>query len=61
MSKRPARIFLEKIEGADRFVVDYSMLTSLQGHAIPLTQKMIEYLKRNELVHAEATDEEIDG
>jgi endonuclease III len=61
MSKRPARIFLEKIEGADRFVVDYCMLTSLQGHAIPLTQRMTEYLKRNELVHAEATDEEIEG
>jgi endonuclease III len=61
MSKRPARIFLEKIEGVNRFVVDYCMLTSLQGHAIPLTQRMIEYLKSNEFVHAAATDEEIEG
>ncbi|MBN1392355.1 MAG: hypothetical protein JW947_06075 [Sedimentisphaerales bacterium] len=61
ISKRPARTILEKIEGANRFVVDYCMLTSLQGHAIPLTPKMIEYLKNNELVHAAATEGEIEG
>jgi endonuclease III len=61
MSKRPARGVLEKIEGTNRFVVDYCMLTSLGGHAIPLTKKMIEYLRRNELVHAEADEQEIEG
>ncbi|MGA1980627.1 MAG: hypothetical protein ABSG99_08740 [Sedimentisphaerales bacterium] len=61
MSKRPARGVLEKIEGTSRFVVDYCMLTSLQGHAIPLTKKMIEYLRSNELVHAGADEEEIEG
>jgi len=44
--KRPARQILEKIDGTSRFVVDYCMLTSLQGHAIPLTKEMIEYLKK---------------
>jgi endonuclease III len=61
LSKRPAKAVLEKMEGVNRFVVDYCMLTSLQGHAIPLTKKMIEYLKSNELVHAEANEEEIEG
>jgi endonuclease III len=61
MSKRPARGVLEKIDGTNRFVVDYCMLTSLHGHAIPLTKKMIEYLRSNELVHAGADEREIGG
>lgn len=61
MSKRPAKGFLEKIDGTNRFVVDYCMLTSLHGHAIPLTKKMIEYLRSNELVHAGADEREIEG
>lgn len=61
MSKRPARGILEKLEGLSRFAVDYCMLTSLQGHAIPLTKKMIEYLRNNELVHPDADKQEIEG
>jgi endonuclease III len=61
MSKRPAKGILEKINGTNRFVVDYCMLTSLYGHAIPLTKKMIEYLRSNELVHPEADEQEIEG
>ncbi len=37
------------------------MLTSLQGHAIPLTKKMIEYLRSNELVHPDADEQQIEG
>lgn len=63
IGKRPAKQVLEKIVGADRdhFVVDYCMLTSLQGHAIPLTKSMIEYLRSNEMVHPEADEQEIEG
>ena len=61
IGKRPARQALEKIDGISRFVVDYCMLTSLGGHAIPLTKKMIEYLRSNELVDAEADAQEIGG
>jgi endonuclease III len=61
MSKRPAKGVLEKIDGTNRFVVDYCMLTSLHGHAIPLTKKMIEYLRSNELVHEGADEREIEG
>ena len=59
--KRPARQILEKIEGTSRFVVDYCMLTSLQGHAIPLTKGMIEYLKSKELVYPDADEQQIGG
>lgn len=59
--KRPARAELEKTEGISRFVLDFCMLTSLQGHAIPLNAVMIDYLKSNELVHPEASEQEIEG
>jgi endonuclease III len=59
--KRPAKQLLEKFAGTTAFVVDYVMLTALQGHAIPLNSAMTDYLKKNELVHAEAGYEEIAG
>jgi hypothetical protein len=61
MSKRPARQVLSRIEGVSRFVVSYCMLMSLQSHAMPLTAKMIEYLKSKELVHPESDEQEIEG
>ncbi len=61
VGKRPAKQILEKIDGISRFVVDYCMLTSLLGHAIPLTKTMVEYLKSNELVNPEADEEQIEG
>jgi endonuclease III len=61
MPKRPARTMLEKFIGDNRFGIDYCMLTALKGHAIPLTNQMIEFLKSNQLVDAEADHEEIEG
>jgi len=61
VGKRPARQVLEKMNGVSPFVVNYCMLTSLQGHGIPLTKKMIDYLRSNELVDTEADDQEIKG
>ena len=61
IGKRPAKQALEEMDGTSRFVVDYCMLTSLQGHAIPLTKKMIEYLRSNELVHPGADEQQIEG
>ncbi|HDZ69329.1 MAG TPA: hypothetical protein ENH43_02800 [Phycisphaerales bacterium] len=61
IGKRPARQALEKIDGTSPFVVDYCMLTSLQGHAIPLTKKMIEYLRSNKMVHSTADEQQIEG
>jgi hypothetical protein len=61
MGKRPARQVLEKMGFASSFVVDYCMLTSLRGHAIPLTKKMLEYLRSNRLVDPEADEGQIEG
>lgn len=61
IGKRPAKSALEKMEGVSRFVVDYCMLTALGGHAIPLTEQMVEYLHSSELVYPEASEQEIGG
>ena len=59
--KRPAKQALEKIDGTSSFVVNYCMLTSLQGHAIPFTKKMTEFLRSNQLVHPDADEQQIEG
>ncbi len=61
IGKRPAKQILEKMDGVSHFAVNYCMLTSLHGHAIPLTKKMLEYLRSNDLVHPDADDEQIEG
>jgi len=61
MGKRPAKQVLEKIDGISRFVIDYCMLTSLKGHAIPLTKTMVEFLRNNELVDPDADEGQIEG
>ncbi len=61
LGKRPAKILMEKLTGVTPFVVDYCMLTSMQGHAIPLTPKMIEFLKAGEYIDKDAAYEDIEG
>jgi endonuclease-3 len=61
LGKRPARQDLEKIEGVSRFVINYCLLTALEAHAIPLTEPMIEYLKRNGIIDANADEEDLEG
>lgn len=61
IGKRPARQALEKIDGISHFVVDYCMLTALGGHAIPLTENIIKYLKSNEYVDPDADQQQIEG
>jgi endonuclease III len=61
MSKRPARQVLEKTDGVSRFAVNYCMITALGGHAIPLTSRMLDYLREKELVHPDADEQEIEG
>lgn len=61
LGKRPAREGLEKIDGASRFVINYCMLTSMQAHAVPLTQEMIEYLRTNGAIAPDASEDDIEG
>ena len=52
---------MEELEGADHFAVSYCMLTALQGHAIPLTQRMTAYLRQNDVVAPDADEHDIEG
>jgi len=61
LGKRPAKEGLEKIDGVSRFVLNYCMLTSMQAHAVPLTQEMIEYLRKNGIIAPDADEEDIEG
>lgn len=61
LGKRPAKQAIEKLGGLSRFTVNYCMLTSLQAHAIPLTEPMLGYLKQHKLVDAQADEQEIEG
>ncbi len=61
LGKRPAKQVLQKIDAATPFAVDYCMLTALAGHAVPLTERMIQFLKTERLVHPRADRQEIEG
>jgi endonuclease III len=61
MGKRPAKQAIEALDGIGHFAVSYCMLTSLQGHAIPLTEAMATYLRQNEIVDPEADAQDIEG
>jgi len=61
VGKRPAKQALEHLDGMDAYVVGYCMLTSLQGHAIPLTGQMADYLKQHEVVDPVADESDIEG
>jgi endonuclease III len=61
IGKRPAKQMLEKMQGVSRFVVNYCMLTSLQAHAVPLTESMVEYLRTQEIVDPLAEEDDIEG
>lgn len=51
--KKGMKEVLDKLSGITDFVRSYVCLTSLGGHAVPLTDKMIEYFKTNSLVDPE--------
>lgn len=61
IGKRPAKQILQEMDGISNFAVDYCMLTALNGHAIPLTDNMISYLKKNGFVDPEANIQETEG
>lgn len=59
MGKRQAREVLEKLEPLSPFVIDYVILTALDGHAVPLTKKIRELLKAGGYVHPDAGEKDI--
>lgn len=59
--KRQAKKDLEDLGILSRFAINYCFLTALSGHAIPLTEKMFNYLRACELVHPDSSDDDIEG
>lgn len=60
MGKKLAKKELEELE-ISRFALNYCFVTFFGGHAIPLTEKMVEYLRSEELVYPDSTIEQIEG
>lgn len=59
--KRQGHKDLQEISGMTPFAVSYTFLTAMDGHAVPLTDAMVDYLVQNELVHPESTRHEIES
>lgn len=59
--KRHAKKELEELAGMTPFSISYCFLTALGGHAIPLNDRMLAYLRAHELVHPDADEHEIAG
>jgi endonuclease III len=57
--KKNTQETLAKLNGMSAFVCDYILLAVLNSHAIPITEKMIQYLKTYGVLDAEADDAQI--
>jgi endonuclease III len=57
--KREARRYLEGLEGVDSATAAGVMLFSLDGHAMPVDENMLRVLRKDELVHSDASVEEV--
>ncbi|MCH8194320.1 MAG: hypothetical protein IIA65_09945, partial [Planctomycetes bacterium] len=61
VGKRQAKQDIEELDGITHFVVNYCVVTAFKGHAIPLTDRMIDFLQSHEMVSPGANPEEIEG
>lgn len=57
--KKNIREVLEKFNGMTNFICSYIMLTVINAHAVPLTEKMIQYLKAYNIVDPVSENEQI--
>lgn len=59
LGRREARQYLEGLNGVDAYAVASVTLWSLGGHAIPVDDRLLAALRAADLVHPEATREEV--
>jgi len=59
IGRREARDYLEALEGIDEYAAASVMLWSFGGHAIPVSDKLLQSLREAELVHPTATRAEV--
>ncbi|MGA2914488.1 MAG: hypothetical protein ABSE89_00465 [Sedimentisphaerales bacterium] len=57
--KKGAKEILEKFNGMSGFVCNYCLLTVADAHTIPLTEKMIQYLKTYNIIDSSFDTEQI--
>jgi endonuclease III len=58
ISKRDARHFLRELPDVHPFVEAYVMLYGFDGHAVPLDDQMLEYLRGEEIIDEQTSLEE---
>lgn len=59
LGRREARQYLESLKGVDGYAVASVVLWSLGGHAIPVDDRLLATLRSANLVHPEATRDEV--
>lgn len=59
LGRREARQYLDSLEGVDEYVAASVVLWSLGGHAIPVSDKVLEALRASELIHPSASRAEV--
>jgi hypothetical protein len=57
--KKGLKEILEKFNGITNFICSYIMLTVSNAHSVPLTEKMIQYLKTYNVVDPQLANEQI--
>ncbi len=57
--KKGAKEILEKLNGMTSFICNYCLLTVVDAHTIPLTEKMIQYLKTYNIIDPLLENEQI--
>jgi endonuclease III len=58
-TRREAKDYLQKMPGVDACTVARVMLVSVGGHAIPVDENILSYLRKQELVDPEADEAEV--
>lgn len=59
--KRQAKKELEDLNAATQFAIDFCFLAAFDGHAVPLTETMLAFLRTEEMIDSEASFEEIES
>ncbi|MGD2109705.1 MAG: hypothetical protein PVI86_09965 [Phycisphaerae bacterium] len=59
LGRRDARHYLERLDGVDAYAVASVVLWSLGGHAIPVDDRLLEALRRADLVNPNADRSEV--
>jgi endonuclease III len=59
MGRREAKQYLENLNGVDEYAVASVLLWGLGGHAIPVNDRLLEALRREDLIHPSANRGEV--